>query len=444
MRIDAGFSAFFPLLMTLASLVAFTPPASAQKRAAPPEIESFTVTPEELAPGVELTFTVQGTPRAKASVRLGGVNRIVPLKEVSEGVYEGLYTVRRADRPMAGSPIRATLSARGLSASDTIRVPWRVGLGPVAPAPAAPAPVVQGAPAITSFGVVPLGAIEPGADLKFTLSGTPGATASFTIDGVVRDVPMREVRAGQYEGSYTIRRLDNFPGSVKILATLAAGGRATTAALNRPLIVDAKPPVIKNMSPHNGETVASGNQLTVSATFDDTGGVGVDPKSVRVVVGGRDVTRNSTISPQFFNFRADLPPGVYPVEVTARDLAGNAVLQTWRFSVAPQAAAATILPLEVLSPANNAEVGSGSTEVRGRTAPDATVDVQVQAIASLAGLFGITQPILNQSIKADAAGNFSFSFQPKIPVPGTRYEITMRATKADLAKDMKLVLFQKK
>lgn len=440
------FQKLFVLLLALASIATFAPPAAAKKSIAPPEIENFTVTPEELSPGAELIFTVEGTARAQASVRIGGINRIIPLKEVSEGVYEGSYTVRRSDRVATNSTIRATLKARGQSASDSIRVPWRSGppgrIAAPVPAPAAASPA-QGVPAITAFNVVPLGRIEPGADLRFTLSGTPGGAASFSIDGVARDVPMRELRSGQYEGSYTIRRMDNFPASVIITGALSANGRAVRVALNQPLLADAKPPVIKNMSPHNGETVVAGSLTSVSATFDDSGGVGVDPKSVRVLLGGRDITQNATVSAQFFNFRADLPPGVYPVELTARDLAGNSVRQVWRFTVAAQAAATT-LPLQVLSHANNAEIGGGSTEIRGRTAPDATVDVQVQGIASIAGLFGITQPILNQSLKADANGDFAFSFQPQIAMPGARYEISMHATKANLNKDMKLVLFQNK
>ena len=447
MRIVARFPAVLALVLTLASAMAFTPPASAQRRPAPPEIENFSVTPEDLAPGVELTFTVQGTPRARASVRIGGINKVIALREVSQGVYEGMYTVRRADRAIAGTPIRATLTARGQSASDTIRMAWRSGPPPRAadPLPPVAAPVIQpGGPAITSFNVVPLGKIEPGADLRFTLSGTPGGAASFSIDGVARDVVMQEVRPGQYEGSYTIRRLDNFPATVNITAALTAGGRSVRSALKQPLIADAKPPVIRNLSPRDGEIVPSGNPISLAATFDDSGGVGVDPKSVRVKLGGRDITRNSAITPQYFNFNTDLPPGTYPVELTASDFAGNAVIQTWRFTVVPLAAVPTTLPLQIVSPLNNAEIGGGSTEVRGRTAPDANVEVQVQAIASIAGLFGITQPVLTKSLKADAAGNFAFSFQPQIPVPGSRYELTIRASKAELSKDIKVVLFQKK
>jgi len=440
----APFKKLIVLLLALGSLAVFAPPAAAAKKSvAPPEIESFTVVPEELSPGAELIFTVEGTPRAQASVRIGGIDRTIPLKEVSSGVYEGTYTVRRNDRVVANPTIRATLKLRGLSASDSIRVAWRRSPPGRADAPV-PAPAAQGAPAITAFGVVPIGRIEPGAELKFRMSGTPGGAAAFTIEGVTSNVPMREVSSGQYEGSYTVRRMDNFPATVRITGALSANGRTQRVALNQPLVADGKPPVVKNMSPHNGETIVAGTTTSVSATFDDSGGVGVDPKSVRILLGGRDITRNATISPQFFDFRADLPPGVYPVEVTARDLAGNSVRQSWQFTVAPQAAAATTLPLRVLSHANNAEIGGGSTEIRGRTAPDATVDVQVQGIASIAGLFGITQPILNQSLKSDANGNFAFSFQPQIAMPGARYEISMHATKANLNKDMKLVLFQNK
>lgn len=437
---------FIVLLLALGSLAVFAPPAAAAKKyVAPPEIESFTVVPEELYPGAELIFTVEGTPRAQASVRLGGINRTVPLTEISAGVYEGTYTVRTTDRAVANTTIRATLKLRGMSASDSIKVPWRRGppASAVAPVPA-PAPAAQSAPAITSFGVVPIGSIEPGAELKFRMSGTPGGAAGFTIEGVANNVPMREVSSGQYEGSYTVRRMDNFAATVRITGALTANGRTQRVALNQPLVADAKPPVIKNMTPHHGETVAAGGLTSVSATFDDSGGVGVDPKSVRILLGGRDITRNATVSPQFFDFRADLPPGVYPVEVSARDLAGNSVRQSWQFTVAPPAAAATTLPLRVLSHANNAEIGGGSTEIRGRTAPDATVDVEVQGIASLAGLIGITQPILTQSLKADANGNFAFSFQPQIAMPGARYEISLHATKGNLTRDTKLVLFQKK
>ena len=112
--------------------------------------------------------------------------------------------------------------------------------------------------------------------------------------------------------------------------------------------------------------------------------------------------------------------------------------------VATPQAAAVALPLEITSHANNAQVSGGAVEVRGKTSPDTKVDVQVQAIAALAGVFGINQQISNQSIRSDAAGNFSFSFQNRIPVPGARYEATITASRGDQTREVKLVLFHQR
>lgn len=299
----------------------------------------------------------------------------------------------------------------------------------------------EAAPDIDRFSVAADAELGPGADLRFAMTGTPGAKAFFTIEGVAKNVPMQEVSRGNYEGSYTIRRLDHFPATVGIFGTLEADGQTAGARLNQALLADATPPVISNIFPRDGETVTVGAPTTISATFDDSGGVGVDAKSIRVIVGGTDVTQRSQVTPQFFNYRENLRPGRYSVEVTARDLAGNPVRHAWTFAVALQPAPAS-LPLQILSHANNAQVSGGTIEVRGRTAPDARVDVQVQGLSSVAGLFGIRQQVYEQSLRADAYGNFAFSFQPRFAVPGTRYEIAMTAKKADLSTDAQLVLFQ--
>ena len=432
---------FFLLLLVCAPIGALAPLAHGQggRAVAPPQIEQFYADQDRLERGDTVTFTVEGTPRGRASVRINGISRTIPLKEIDRGIYEGSYTIQRNDRLAASNTIRATLRARGMTSSDTLTLP-----GGSAPAPAAAAPAVQpAAPAIARFAVTPISRIDPGADLLFALTGTPGAAASFTIDGVVKDVRMQEVSSGRYEGSYTIRRLDHFPATVSIVGTLEANGRAVRVGLNQALITDAKPPVIRNVYPRDGETVVAGIPTSVSATFDDSGGVGVDANSVRVLIGGADVTRNAVITPQSFTFRADLRPGTYPVEVTASDLAGNTVRHGWKFTVAAQAAPAT-LPLQILSHANNAQVSGGAIEVRGRTAPDATVDVQVNGIASIAGMFGVTQQLYRQTLRADANGNFAFGFQPQYAVPGTRYEIALHAVKGDMTKDMNLVLFQQR
>lgn len=411
------------------------------------QITNFTIdTSDALTPGSDINFTLEGTAKAKASVRLSGIAKNIALREVDPGVYEGTYTLSRRDRLTAPPTVKATLQGRKGAVVTTRTLVAAAPVAPAVPAAAAavPAPVAAAAQ-IERFTVVPIARIEPGAELRFATAGTPGARASFSIEGVVRDVPMREVQPGRYEGAYTIRRDDNFPPSLNIVGSLDANGKVAQSRLNQALLVDARPPSIRNLAPKNNETVL-GNNVTISATFDDSGGVGVDPKSVRLVVGGQDMTRNASITPQFVTWRGNLRSGPNTIELTASDNAGNAVRQNWVVvaGASQNALPAAVLPLEITSHANNAQVAGGAVDVRGRTVPDATVDVQVQAIASVAGFFGVNQQIFNQSLRSDAQGNFNFSFKPQIPVPGARYEITVTASRGDMTRESKLVLFQQR
>ena len=421
--------------------------ASAQQRGkSAPQISSFNIDASgPVAPGSDIDFTLEGTPRGQATVRISGVNKNIVMRETSPGVYEGSYTVSRRDRLGTQSTARATLRVRGIASATTQALAPTTAPVVAQPAPPQPAPPqpVAALPVIERFGVTPVAKIEPGAELRFNAVGTPGARALLTIDGVVRDVAMQEVQRGRYEGAYTIRRNDNFPASLIITMALEANGQVARSRLSQALLVDARPPTIKNLSPKNNEVV-TGNPISVSATFDDMGGVGVDPKTVKLIIGGVDQTRNASITPQFLTWRGELRSATYPVEVTASDNAGNAVKQNWSFVVATPQAATAALPLEITSHANNAQVSSGAIEVRGKTAPDTKVDVQVQAIAALAGVFGINQQVYNQSIRSDASGNFAFSFQNRIPVPGARYEATITATRGDQTREVRLVLFQQR
>ena len=421
--------------------------ANAQPRnKSAPQIDAFTIdSTSPLSPGSDIDFTLEGTARGQASVRITGVNKNIVLREVSQGIYEGTYTISRRDRLGAQPTARGTLRVRGVSsiATQALATTAAPAPAPVIAQPVAPPPVAAAMPVIERFAVVPIAKIEPGAELRFTAAGTPNGRATLTIDGVVRDVAMPEVGRGRYEGAYTIRRNDNFPASLNITMALESNGQVSRSRLNQALLVDARPPTVKNLSPKNNEVV-TGSPVSVSATFDDMGGVGVDPKTVKLSIGGQDQTRNASITAQFLTWRGDLRPGNYAVEVTASDNAGNPVKQNWAFVVASQQAPTAALPLEITSHANNAQVPSGRIEVRGRTVPDAKLDVQVQAIAALAGIFGINQQIFNQSIRSDAAGNFVFSFQPQIPVPGARFETTITATRGDQTREARLVLFQQR
>ena len=126
--------------------------------------------------------------------------------------------------------------------------------------------------------------------------------------------------------------------------------------------------------------------------------------------------------------------------MSAKDRAGNAVRRSWSFDVASGPAT---VPLQILSHANNAQVEGGATHVRGRTAPLASVSVKVHAVPPVVGQFGVAQQVFAQVIQADANGHFEFSFTSPFPVPGTRYEVSVVASKADVTNEARLVLYQR-
>lgn len=418
-----------PAAMTFTAL-----PTAAVAQPATPEVHSLEVTSDNgVTPGSRLRFRLEGTPRAKATVRIRGIQSSIPLREVERGVYVGRYTVARGDRIEEGAPIRASLRHGNRTGMASYTVP--PGLTQVAVAP--PAPQLR----IDRFNVMGLERIEPGTELRFVLDGMPGAVASVDLPGVANNVQLREIRPGHYEGSYTIRRSDNLNVSAPLVATLRAGDRVVTANLAPPPASgDNRPPVIANLSPREGDTVPGGPAMVVSGNFEDRGGSGVDPASVRIMLSGRNVTADAQVTPQSFTYRGALPPGRHTVDVSAKDRAGNAVRRSWSFDVASGPAT---VPINILSHANNAQIESGATRVRGRTAPLASVSVKVHAVPPVVGQFGVAQQVFAQVIQADANGDFEFSFTSPFPVPGTRYEVSMVASKADVTNEARLVLYQR-
>ena len=425
----------------VALLALFTPLAFAV-----PNIDSFGVNQvAAMDPGTELQFTVEGTPRAKVSLRITSVPRTIVLEETDSGVYEGTYTVRKQDRIPANAAVIATLregkrrTAARLGESLVVANAAVVNTVPVQQPPATQN---QNAPvSIDRFTSDQIERFEPGTELKFTMTGTPRARALFTIENVVTNRAMDEVRAGVYEGHYTIRRQDNFTPAMRITGTLQANGQTARTQLDQRLVNDNEPPSISNLSPRDNENVVNSKTLTVSGTFEDGRGTGVDPKSVKIMVDGKDVTAQSTISSQNFSYRpTNLAVGNHTAEVRMRDQAGNSSRTNWSFRMtSAEPAPVTAFPLDFLSPRNNAEVGVGAIEVRGRTLPNVLVDVEVTG-----GIFGLTQRLFANSMRADAQGNFNFTFQPQLAVPGARYDVNVRANKDKETREATLTLIQKR
>ena len=384
----------FLLLPAAAALVALPSTALAQRA---PEVRSLEVTADgRLEPGTLLTFTLSGSPRAQASLRIRGVRDSIALRETDRGLYVGGYTLKRGDRVDPDAEVRASLER------DNLATEANYALGELLPRAWAPLPQAL---RIERFGMAPLDRIEPGVEMRFGLEGTPGGTATVDLPGIGNDLPLREVRPGVYEGSYTLRRADNFNPNRPIVASLRSGDRVVTSNLNggpgrpagdnRPTI-DNRAPTLTFLVPVEGSTVPPAPSVHIAATFDDAGGSGVDPASVQITVDGRNVTRDAQISRQSLSYWGALQPGRHAVDVTARDMAGNAMRRTWSFDLAsgvvsppiargpavvvpppPVAYVVSSLAAQILNHYNNAEIGPDPVLVKGRTAPGATVTVNV-------------------------------------------------------------------
>lgn len=421
-------------------------PAHAQTRAATPSISNMALNSDAgLSPGATLRVQLYATKNAKrASVTLGDSKVVVPLRQASPGNYTGSYVVKRSDRIDPTQTITARITVGSRSYSRQFNYP-----------PAFQALAMGNAPAavtIERFVMRPAGRLEPGRELHFRLNGVPGGDAWMDIPGVRNGIDLAETRPGVYEGTYTLRQRDNPDAIRDAVATLRNGDQRVTARLDQSgrdeprAGRDERSPNITQLTPANGERVGARGRTEISARLDDDGS-GVDRDSVRLRLNGRDVTPDARVGSDELRYRADLDPGRYTAEVTARDRAGNSTTKAWTFDVVPggDRVGSGPLPLTVTSHRDNAVVdANGNLAIQGRTAPFANVRIQVDSVANVGGLLGVTQPVADQTVQADRNGYFSMQVSPRgLPIPGTRYDLHLTATSGDQRAEERLTLVQR-
>lgn len=204
-----------------------------------------------------------------------------------------------------------------------------------APATAQPRAMVAHA-TIHDFSVQPQGRLVPGRELRFRLEGVPGGRASLDIPGVVKNVALRETRRGVYEGRYTVRRQDRLAAFDDTVATLRVGHLRASARIELPDARahrrDTQAPRITQLTPSDGARVGERGRTFINARLADAGS-GVDPRSVRLVVNGLDVTRNAHVTQDTVAYREELGRGRHDAELLVRDRAGNLNRVAWTFRV---------------------------------------------------------------------------------------------------------------
>ncbi|MGA7955332.1 MAG: hypothetical protein WCA07_17610 [Gloeobacterales cyanobacterium] len=390
--------------------------------------------PDSLKAGDELTLQVLATPSATATFGVEGGPQEIPFKEIQPGVYEANYTVRTIDKGTKAK-LLVTLKAPNATAV-TKAADTTISLN--APATAAPVPAVPTANPLRIEKITTRtpGPLLAGDELLVKATGTPKATATFAIEGFAQNLPLKETQEGVYEGTYVVRRNDS-KANAKLLVTLSRqGSDPVTQAADTPISIDALAPLLQNAQPENGSSVAS-RTPDISISFSDGEGTGVDPQTIRLLVNGRDVTRGATIGRDFVAYRPSqaLPDSVTRVEVQMADRAGNKANLNWSFGFGTPGNTTTPTPsgqFNLLPTLTNYKSGDSITipaNIEGKTAPFASVQIQASAASTVLGPIGLSQQILDTTIKADGAGLFTFTLQPAFNLPsGTRYRVNLTAT----------------
>lgn len=208
--------------------------------AAAPRIDGFDVEPAtRLTAGHELLFTLYGSPGGTATIRIDGVVDRFPLEEVETGVYEGTYTIKSRDQVKANAMVTANLRAGNRIATAVLDESILAGAASRSDAKRAADAALAATPKIDRFEVDPAPRLNTGANLFFSLNGSPGATASVRISGVKGKVSLQEIVSGMYEGSYTIKDRDRILANSAVTATLRRGEREVSAVLGQSLLASA-------------------------------------------------------------------------------------------------------------------------------------------------------------------------------------------------------------
>ncbi|MEC5216037.1 outer membrane lipoprotein SlyB [Actimicrobium sp. GrIS 1.19] len=230
-------------LLPLAPLALISSDVQAQQynNSSAPRIDGFNVNEvRTLSPGTDLNFTVYGTPGGNATLRIAGAVRNLALSEVEPGQYEGTYTISGRDRLSARSAVTANLRTGNQVASAVLGESLQVGVGYH---PRAQRDAIL--PKIERFEVQPVTDLSGGNELKFTLFGTPGGKADMTIGGTTGRFFLPEVNAGEYVGSYTIRRRDRVQSDSPVVVNLRVGNAVTSRTLARPLLMASAPAPVR-------------------------------------------------------------------------------------------------------------------------------------------------------------------------------------------------------
>lgn len=304
-------------------------------------------------------------------------------------------------------------------------------------------------PEVRALEVTSDAGIQPGSRLRFRMEGSPHAHAMVRIRGVESTIALREVDRGVYVGRYVITRNDRIEEGAPIRAILRNGNRTTSASYSVPEglgngnVANVEPPPqelrIQRFTAAPIDRAEPGTEMRFAVEGAPGARAYVDLPGIDANVPLREV-RPGFYEGTYVLRRADRLNPTGPVVANLRW--GDRIAST-NLDHPLVAMASVNVPIEIISHPNNGTIEGDVALVRGRTAPFAQVQVRVNAVPPLVGQFGVAQEVFAQTVQANERGFFEFSFRSPFPVPGTKYDVSLVASKADVTREAHLVLYQR-
>lgn len=172
-----------------------------------------------------------------------------------------------------------------------------------------------------------------GDTMDLQVTGTPGGQATATLGKLVNGLPLPEVQAGTYRARYTVPEVPDQIGMVIAANLTVAGVAADTVRTQARFGVDNTGPVISSTLPANN-AVINNVSPTIQVLLSERKGAPLDLRSASLIVNGRDVSTDLSVSEDDLTYFApELPRGLVNVSAAVRDAAGNVTQVAWKFTI---------------------------------------------------------------------------------------------------------------
>jgi cysteine-rich repeat protein len=274
---------------------------------------------------------------ASASIRAVGGVWSFPVSGLAEGTYTAQATIAAAGGSIAATPVTFTLD-------DTAPT---VALA----APADGAQTTDATPTISGSG-------EPGASVEVFVDNVSLGTVVIPAGGMWSLTPAAPLIDGAH--------------SVRVVATDAAGN--TAAAGPNAFGVDTTAPVVTITTPADGAVTAN-VRPGISGTSEPGSTVVVEVvDALGMVIFSASVTADAASGAWSAALTSDLADGAYTVRASGTDVVGNVGMQVSSGFVVDRSAPA----LEILTPADGAQLSSTQPAITGTTTPTTLVTVELR------------------------------------------------------------------